>query len=334
MMRLLSLLLSVATGFSLSAQTGPMAVIENGNPIIRHKVVAKENWYSVARNFNLRPVEIASANGLGIDKPLSIGQSLDIPLTADNFAQADKPAADEAFIPVYHVVRQGEGLYRIGQMYNKVGSDAVKRMTNMPSDAIKPGMRLVVGYLKVKKSQSAFAGQAVTPPVTTAEPRLTSKPVAPVPAPAAPVNTPAPTTQVPPASKSEPVKPINPPASTPAQRSEQASALPSGTGFFTGLFIEQARAGQVVTVTGMGASFKSTSGWNDGKYYVLMNGVEPGTIVKITDAAAGATIYAKVLGDLPPIRENEGLQARLSNAAISKLGLPEGTHSLTFHWSK
>lgn len=334
MKRLLSLFLGVFTGFTLLAQSGPVAVIEKGIPVIRHKVVAKENWYSVARNFNLRPVEIASANGLAIDKPLNIGQSLDIPLTVDNFVQSGKPSAEEAFIPVHHVVQQGEGLYRIGQLYNKVGSDAVKRMSNMSSDAIRPGMRLVIGYLKVKKSQSAFAGQAVTPPVATAEPTPTPKPVAPVSAPVAPVNTPAPNTQVPAASKSDPAKPINPPASTPAQRSEQASALPSGTGFFTGLFIEQARAGQVVTVTGNGASFKSTSGWNDGKYYVLMNGVEPGTVVKITDAAGGATIYAKVLGDLPPIRENEGLQARLSNAAISKLGLPEGTHSLTFHWNK
>ena len=325
-MRLLSLLLSVVTGFSLFAQTGPVAVIEKGNPIIRHKVVAKENWYSVARNFNLRPAEIASANGLGIDKPLNIGQSLDIPLTADNFAQAGKPAADEAFVPVYHVVRQGEGLYRIGQMYNKVGSDAVKRMTKMPSDAIKPGMRLVVGYLKVKKGQSAFAGQAVTPPVAATEPTPPAKPAAPVSQPLTPVKPPTP--------KPEPAKPVNPPAPAPVQRTEPASSLPAGTGFFTGLFAEQARSGQQVSASGPGASFKSTSGWNDGKYYVLMNGVEPGTVVKITNEAGDSAIYAKVLGDLPPIRENEGLQARLSNAAMSKLGLPEGTHSLNFQWNK
>ena len=327
MMRLLSLFLSVMTGFSLFAQKGPVAVIENGKPVIRHKVVAKENWYSVARNFNLRPADIASANGLGIDKPLNIGQTLDIPLTPDNFVQSGKPEADEAFVPVQHVVQQGEGLYRIGQSYNKVGSDAVKRMSNLTNDAIRPGMRLVVGYLKVKKGQSALAGQAaVSPPLPApADQPVQTKPVAPVP---------TANTETPPVRKPEPTKPAAPVTPTPAQRTEPAATLPSGTGFFTGLFIEQARTGQVVSVTGMGASFKSTSGWNDGKYYVLMSGVEPGTVVKITDAAGGATVYAKVLGDLPPIRENEGLQARLSNAAMSKLGLPEGTHSLSFHWNK
>lgn len=317
------------TGFISVAQTGPVAVIENGKPVIRHQVVAKENWYSVARNFNLRPAEIASANGLGIDKPLNIGQKLDIPLTSDNFAQLGKPGSDEAFIPVTHIVQQGEGLYRIGQMYNKVGSEAVKRMSNLPSDAIRPAMRLVIGYLKVKKNQSAFAGQAVTPAVTATAQAIPAKPAAPATPP------PSANTEQATAPKTEPVKQVvapAAPASTP--RTETGTTLPSGTGFFTGLFIEQAKTGQVVTVSGPGASFKSTSGWNDGKYYVLMNGVEAGTVVKIADPAGGATIYAKVLGDLPPIRENEGLQARLSNAGMSKLGLAEGTHSLTFHWNK
>ena len=329
MMRLLSFLLSILTGSILFAQTGPVAVIEQGKPIIRHKVVAKENWYSVARNFNLRPAEIATANGLGIDKPLNIGQSLDVPLTPDNFAQGGKPAADEAYIPVYHVVQQGEGLYRIGQLYNKVGSEAVKRMSNMPTDAIKPGMRLVVGYLKVKKSQSAFAGQAVTPVTTVAEQTPAVKPAQPVNSTVTP-----PTTQVTPAPKPEPARPVNTTSPAPVIRNEQAASLPPGSGFFSGLFYDQSKTGQMGTATAPGASFKSTSGWNDGKYYVLMNGVEPGTVVKISDPAGGPSIYAKVLGDLPPIRENEGLQARLSNAAMSKLGLPEGKHTLTYQWYK
>jgi LysM repeat protein len=327
MMRLLSFLLSILTGSILFAQSGPVAVIEQGKPIIRHKVIAKENWYSVARNFNLRPVEIATANGLGIDKPLNIGQSLDVPLTTENFAQSGKPAADEAFIPVYHVVQQGEGLYRIGQLYNKVGSEAVKKMSKMSADAIKPGMRLVVGYLKVKKSQSAFAGQAVTPVVTVAEQTPSPKSAPVVSTTAAPS-----TTQVSPTPKVEPAKPASPVNTTAVQRTEPAASLPPGSGFFSGLYIDQSKTGQMGTATGPGASFKSTSGWNDGKFYVLMNGVEPGTVVKISDPAGGPSIYAKVLGDLPPIRENEGLQARLSNAAMSKLGLAEGTHTLTYQW--
>lgn len=321
MMRLLSTFLCTLVGIGLHAQSGSVvAVVEGGKPVIRHKVVAKENWYSVGRNFNLRPADIAAANGLGMEKALNIGQSLNIPLTADNFAQSGKPAADEAFVPVYHVVQGGEGLYRIGQIYNKVGTDAIKRMSSLPNDAIKPGMRLVVGYLKVKKGQSSLAGQSVTPPVTTAEVPAKTQAATPTPAPPVP--------------KTEPAKPTAPAQPAPKPITESAATLPAGSGFFSGLFSEQSRTGETVEQNGNASSFKSTSGWNDGKYYMLMNGVEPGTIVRITGGTPVTSIYAKVLGDLPPIKENEGLQARLSNAAFAKLGLAEGTHPLTFAWNR
>lgn len=325
MMRLLSTFLCTLVGIALYAQSGSVVVVvEGGKPVIRHKVVAKENWYSVGRNFNQRPGEIASANGLTMEKPLNIGQSLNIPLTADNFTQSGKPATDEAFVPVYHVVQAGEGLYRIGQLYNKVGTDAVKRMSSLNTDAIKPGMRLVVGYLKVKKGQSALAAQSVSPPETKQDTPAISPVKPPV---AEPVS-------VAPAPKTEPAKPVTPAQPAVKPQAEAPASLPAGAGFFAGLFTEQSRTGQLIEQSGSASSFKSTSGWNDGKYYILMNGVEAGTVVRINNGTSGEPIFAKVLGDLPPIKENEGLQARLSNAAFAKLGLSEGLHTLSFLWNK
>ena len=63
----------------------------------------------------------------------------------------------------------------------------------------------------------------------------------------------------------------------------------------------------------------------DGKYYMLMNDVVPGTIVKIGSSESGKTIYAKVLGAVPPGKESEGLALRLSNAAAAALGMQEGS---------
>jgi LysM repeat protein len=325
MMRLLSTFLCIWVGIGLQAQSGSVvAVVEGAKPVIRHKVVAKENWYSVGRNYNLRPADIASANGLGMDKALNIGQALNIPLTADNFAQSGKPASDEAYVPVYHVVQAGEGLYRVGQLYNKVGTDAVKRMNSLSTDAVKPGMRLIVGYLKVKKGQSPLAGQSVNPPVEKQEtPALaTAKPSVPQ------------TVNVPPAPKAEASKPVASATQAIKPQSDTPASLPAGTGFFAGLFAEQSRTGQLNELNGSASSFKSTSGWNDGKYYILMNGVEPGTVVRVNAGTSGEPVFAKVLGDLPPIKENEGLQARLSNAAFAKLGLSEGTHTFSFLWHK
>jgi hypothetical protein len=78
------------------------------------------------------------------------------------------------------------------------------------------------------------------------------------------------------------------------------------------------------SVMGQAGIFKSTSGWQDGKYYALINNVPVGAIVKITDQATGKSVYAKVLGQLPDMRESAGLTVRLSNAAAAELGEREG----------
>jgi hypothetical protein len=67
-----------------------------------------------------------------------------------------------------------------------------------------------------------------------------------------------------------------------------------------------------------------------------MNDVVPGTIVKLTATATAKTIHAKVLGAVPPGKESEGMLLRVSNAAASALGIPEGgaTISLSLVWYK
>jgi hypothetical protein len=71
---------------------------------------------------------------------------------------------------------------------------------------------------------------------------------------------------------------------------------------------------------GQAGTFKSTSGWQDGKYYALMNNIPVGTIVKVNDPSTGKTIYAKILGQLPDMKESAGLAIRISNAAAAELG--------------
>jgi rare lipoprotein A (peptidoglycan hydrolase) len=66
--------------------------------------------------------------------------------------------------------------------------------------------------------------------------------------------------------------------------------------------------------------FKSTSGWQDGKYYCLHNSAPIGSIVKITNTTNNKIIYAKVLDVIPDIKQNNGVVVRLSNAAADVLG--------------
>lgn len=48
-------------------------------------------------------------------------------------------------VPVYHEVRPGETLFRIGRLYG-VGVDKIKQWNNLSDDLIEVGQRLVVGY--------------------------------------------------------------------------------------------------------------------------------------------------------------------------------------------
>jgi len=54
-----------------------------------------------------------------------------------------------------------------------------------------------------------------------------------------------------------------------------------------------------------------------------MDGVQPGTIIKVSNPSNNKIIYAKVLGEMAGIRQNEGFDIRISSAAASALQITE-----------
>lgn len=309
---------------------------------LSHTVVAKETWYSISRLYNIGPKEIAAFNGTAIDKPLSIGQSLKVPLATANFSQNGAKAADEVLVPVYHTVQEKEWMYRISQHYNKVPVETLEKWNNIKNDQLKSGMNLVIGYLKVKPGQSALAASgtkkpvpvtatpttATTPPQTVAktEPPAvkTAQPVETKKEPevkkeiVAPPTTTANTTTTP--VREEPAQPVQQPKpAEPTSTTQNVAYNGAPGGYFKSSYSEKGR-----NSTGNAGIFRSTSGWKDGKYYALMNNVPVGTIVKITFPSTSKSVYAKVLGQLPEMRESVGLALRISDAAASELGAEIG----------
>lgn len=115
------------------------------------------------------------------------------------------------------------------------------------------------------------------------------------------------TTSTPPAAvKTQPVETTPTPAVT----------VPVGEGgYFKSMYDENGK-----NQKGVAGVFKSTSGWKDGKYYALMNNVTVGTIVKVSYPSTNKWVYAKVLGELPDMKESTGLSMRISDAAARELG--------------
>jgi hypothetical protein len=114
--------------------------------------------------------------------------------------------------------------------------------------------------------------------------------------------------------------------------SAQASVAEGGQ--FRSVYKQQEKEGKMHSVENSTYGiFKSNSGWKDSKYYVLMNDVMPGTIIKIKSLQTEQVVYAKVLGSLVPAKENEGLKLRLSNAALEALGLKDNSSPLVLTWN-
>jgi len=347
---------------------------QTGKLYLEHTVVAKENWYSIGRLYNANPKEIAPFNHLAMTKPLSVGQTIQIPLTAVNFSQNDKKIASETLVPLYHIIQEKEWFYRISINHNKVPIPSLEKWNNINKDQAKAGMHLIVGFLKVKTALSALATRSAAPatafnnavsnpttttpvnPSTGANPpagansaTTTSLPAAGNPhssvRPPAGNNLPAstnpsttanlpqvptprtsgnPSTSSPSANTktSQPAAPVNPnpqPATTNTATTAAVPAIHFNGGFFKTDFSETGKSG-----SGPAGTFKSTSGWQDGKYYALMNNIAIGTIVKVSVPGTDKSIYAKILGQLPDMKESAGLTIRISNAAASELGTGEG----------
>jgi LysM repeat protein len=322
---LLLFLLGIITNV-VTAQSGNLIVMGVSPDLyLVHTVAPKENWYSVGRLYNISPKEIAPFNSLTLDKALSIGQQIKVPLTTANFSQNGIKGGDETSIPVYHIVQDKEWMYRISTNYNKVPVENLEKWNNINKDQAKAGMKLIIGYLKVKSDQSALASKGVAIVKTASAPDKTPPPVTNA-STTPPITTPPVTTI--PEKKNDPVVKqeskeekqlppveeavVNHPASRPVANNNNTS---SGAGYFKSLF-----EGSGKSVSGPAGVFKSTSGWQDGKYYALINNVAVGSIVKVSNPVNNKTVFAKVLGQLPDMKESVGLTARVSDAAASQLG--------------
>ncbi len=78
--------------------------------------------------------------------------------------------------------------------------------------------------------------------------------------------------------------------------------------------------------TGQAGNFKTAGGWYDGNYFVLINGVAPGTLVQVKNLKNGNFIIAKVITELPKVRKDEDLLLRISNAGCAALDVWDNQH--------
>ena len=300
---------------------------------LEHKVAAKEGLFPIGRMYNVHPRNIANYNGIDYNKGLAIGQKINIPLTDTNFKQDVNKG-----VPVYYITEK-ESLANISAK-SKAQIGNLKGWNNLTTDNVSAGTKLIVGFLITNEMQDKVV--AITPKAVIVEESVSNVKKQETSEKKEPVNetkkevvveesvsnvkkaeeqkkqTEPVVKETPPEVKEE-AKKTEPPVVKP-----QGSMNEDGAGYFKNNFFQQVKIAPVTkdqTVTS--SIFKTQSGWQDGKYYLLINGVEPGTIVKITNPSNSKTVYAKVLYSMDKIRENQGVDIRISDAAASSLAVSE-----------
>ncbi|MBO9660266.1 MAG: LysM peptidoglycan-binding domain-containing protein, partial [Chitinophagaceae bacterium] len=296
--------------FASQAQTDGLFVKQGDKGLyLDHTVSTGQGLYSVGRLYNVSPRTIAAANKMDMNKGLEIGQVIRIPLNDTNFTQKNNKG-----VPVYYTVGAAEGLLKVSNANNKVTMQKLRDWNGLKSDALQVGQKLIVGYLVSKEMQNLVANAPKTPvkteePVTRVEPAGEKSGTSPA------IGSPTQPTQTPVKEepKKEEPKKEEPKKTEPTPR--QDNPVSSEQGYFKTFYEQQIKQNPVSKNTTVTAGiFKTSSGWDDAKYYLLIDGVATGTIVQLINPDNNKAIYAKVLGEMNGIRQNQGSGIRISNA--------------------
>ncbi len=362
------LLLVLLSGITfLQAQDKLVVQGSAGNYYVIHQVMEKESLSSIGRLYGFTPRQLAQYNNMNANAGLQLGSRLKIQLTAENLGHSPE---DENSIPVYHIARKGDNLFRLSQQYFKVPVASMRTWNDLKTDIVKDGQAIIVGYVN-GTAQSVLQHTVAKDPFPVVKPQAVTpakvQPVQPLPLPGnkrpadtvvAPLKNPNVMDAVVDGArelKGE-MKPLSEnellllaAAQEKARKEAEAAANTKNNaagnqvqaptdevriseeeiaytpktndeGFFGAYYAGSAQTGTAYAGSGQAGVFKTLSGVTDRKFYVLMNNVLPGTIVRIT-AANKKSICARVLGPLPGIRGADDMLLRMSNAAAQALGM-------------
>jgi len=303
-----SFLMIILGAQALFAQKGDLLVRSSDKGLyLEHKVAPRESFFGVGRLYNVSPKYLATYNKLDINKGLFIDQKLRIPLTDTNFTQQGNTGT-----PVYYKTGDKDGLAAVSAKHQNVSLAQLRMWNNVSGDEVKEGTKLIIGFLQSKAMPAVtIANKPVKeePVVITEEKPEVKEEVKPV---------------VKPIEEKVEEKPVIKEEVKPIEEKVEEKPVFSEQGYFKNHFEQQIRINPVTKNETVAAGiFKTLTGWQDGKYYILVDKVPAGTIVKVINPTNNKAIYAKVLGEMSGIRQNEGLNIRISNAAAAVLDITE-----------
>lgn len=295
--------------------------------VINHTLKQGESLSALAKQYNTNVGDIMRLNNMHADTKLVYGSVIKVPskniqTETKNTEPVTEILTNATESQTKHTVTQGETLYSISKEYN-ISIDDLKAWNNLTDNSVKIGSVLIVANSNTSVNNSQPVAEIKRKRVETIQENATL-------------------TAVEPEQKIEQVnnvvdeKPVNADSNTNNQvidvtsdNIEPTSSVTKNTdGYFEDSYIKTRRQQHV---SGTSKTFKTASGWNDGKYYILANDINPGTIVKLT-ADNGHSVYAKVLWNMGDLKENSGINFRVSDATAAALNENSSLFNLDIYY--
>ncbi len=298
---------------------------------INHTLKSGETLSALAKQYNTNVGDIMRENGMHADTKLAYGSIIKIPSNKTDKIKTPEPQPVKQEIvaapanAITHKVVRGETLFSISKQYS-ISVEQIKSWNNLSDNSAKLGSNLIVGQSNNITTLSKPLADTKRPRVETEQP------------------------QVQPQQKNEvnniteEKKPedsgiktnteiVNKQSSVPADNDNNFTQVSSQSQIDAGYFQDQfdSKGKRKEHITGVSKTFKTASGWTDGKYYILADNINPGTVVKLS-ADNGKTVYAKVLWSMGDLKENNGADFRVSNATAAALNENASSFNLNIYY--
>jgi len=295
-----------------------------------HTLAQGETLSMLAEKYKTTVGDIMRLNGMHADTKLFIGQKIKIPASGHTVVRGGEtkttppvtntkpvvaaPAVTNTSAVLTHTVQPKETMYAISKKYG-VTIDQIKKWNNITDNNLEIGQVIAINEKGIAEAATKRKEQVETKAIAAVPdqtPPLVTKEIIKVDEPAKEITV----------KQAEEKKPeVNNTTETKQKERPATNAAANGSdNFFAKNYGEAAQGKSIASANGIAMIFKTASGWSDKKYYVLMDEAPSGSIVRIS-AANGNVVYAKVLWKLDDMKENKGLQFRISEAAAAALNV-------------
>ena len=157
----------------LNSRDTLLLTVEGGKKFIHHPIKSKQTLFSISRYYNLGLDELFECNpNFRTDPTLRTGSLVKIPIPN----KAIKRYKGTGFIAskntsIYYVVQRGDNLFQISKRYFEMPVDSVAKRNKLKGNAIKPGQRLLIGWMGTEGMHTEWR----TPPTSPESEALKSR---------------------------------------------------------------------------------------------------------------------------------------------------------------